>query len=202
MGARAFTDEERAYLLSLPAVTSVKGNRITYSQAFRHQCMERYRAGESPSALFSEAGLDPDLIGHKRIERAFARWRRGGRAESGDARDDDSGDDVLGQRDLYRQIGVLQTKVVVLERLLGQQGALEAQGGVPKTKRFELIDDLRAEFCELCVSSACEVLNVSVGGYYRWRAANGGAAREEEPQNEVALRAELPGCDAGDGAPA
>ena len=33
------------------------------------------RAGEKPTALFREAGLDPKLIGYKRIERAFARWR-------------------------------------------------------------------------------------------------------------------------------
>ena len=36
----------------------------------------RYHAGESPVELFREAGLDPSLIGYKRIERCFARWRK------------------------------------------------------------------------------------------------------------------------------
>ncbi len=179
MGARAFTEEERAYLLSLPAVVSVKGNRITYSRAFRRQCMERYRVGESPSALFSEAGLDPELIGYKQIERAFARWRRCGRKESDEPGDRAASDEILGQRDLYRQIAALQTKVAVLERLVDQQGVLERQGGIPKAKRFALIEELRAEHHRLSVSSACETLGVSVGGYYRWRSAQGKADSTE-----------------------
>ena len=74
--ARTFTARERAYLLSLAAVESVDGaSRVHYADWFRDECMRRYRAGEKPTALFREAGLDPKLIGYKRIERAFARWR-------------------------------------------------------------------------------------------------------------------------------
>lgn len=50
--------------------------RITYTESFKHNCMRRYHAGESPVELFREAGLDPSLIGYKRIERCFARWRK------------------------------------------------------------------------------------------------------------------------------
>ena len=74
--ARAFTAGQRAYLCSLDAVDRVDGSsRIYYADWFRVECMRRYRMGEKPSALFREAGLDPKLVGHKRIERAFARWR-------------------------------------------------------------------------------------------------------------------------------
>ena len=74
--ARAFTAGQRAYLCSLDAVDNVDGSsRIYYADWFRVECMRRYRMGEKPSALFREAGLDPKLVGHKRIERAFARWR-------------------------------------------------------------------------------------------------------------------------------
>lgn len=31
--------------------------------------------GESPTRMFRTAGLDPGLIGRKRIGRAYARWR-------------------------------------------------------------------------------------------------------------------------------
>ena len=74
--ARVFTPEEREYLVSLAAVDGVDGSsRIHYADWFRVECMRRYRAGARPTALFREAGLDPGLVGHKRIERAFARWR-------------------------------------------------------------------------------------------------------------------------------
>ena len=76
-GARGFTAGQRAYLQSLAAVDAVDGrSRIYYADWFRVGCMRRYRAGEKPVDLFREAGLDPKLIGYKRIERAFARWRR------------------------------------------------------------------------------------------------------------------------------
>ena len=70
-----FTLRERAYLESLPAVSRVTATRIHYTDAFRDECLRRYRNGEHPVDLFRQAGLDPKLIGYKRIERCFARWR-------------------------------------------------------------------------------------------------------------------------------
>ena len=76
MVGRVFTAGELAYLRSLDAVDRVDGSsRIYYADWFRVECMRRYQAGEKPTVLFREAGLDPRLVGHKRIERAFARWR-------------------------------------------------------------------------------------------------------------------------------
>ncbi|MBW3095506.1 hypothetical protein KIH75_09235 [Bifidobacterium sp. 64T4] len=71
-----FTIKERAYLSSLPAVKNVSATRIKYEDWFRTECMCRYEAGESPVAIFREAGLDPELIGYKRIERCIARWKK------------------------------------------------------------------------------------------------------------------------------
>lgn len=71
-----FTIKERAYLSSLPAVKNVSATRIKYEEWFRTECMCRYDAGESPVAIFREAGLDPELIGYKRIERCIARWKK------------------------------------------------------------------------------------------------------------------------------
>ena len=36
----------------------------------------RADAGESPTYLFREAGLGPEFIGEKRIERCMDRWRK------------------------------------------------------------------------------------------------------------------------------
>jgi len=71
-----FTAKERAYLASLPAVKSVSASHIHYTDQFRLEVMCRYSMGESPSAIFREAGLDPKLIGYKRVERCIARWKQ------------------------------------------------------------------------------------------------------------------------------
>ncbi|MBW3092508.1 hypothetical protein KIH79_06025 [Bifidobacterium sp. 82T10] len=70
-----FTDEQRAYLESLPAVVSVSGNRIAFHQWFREDFLRRVDAGEGPVAIFRAAGLDPSIVGYKRIERCTSRWR-------------------------------------------------------------------------------------------------------------------------------
>ena len=64
-----FTTKERAYLMTLPAVESVTQERIFYSERFKAECMRRYHAGESPTKIFNDAGLNSSLIGYKRIER-------------------------------------------------------------------------------------------------------------------------------------
>ena len=67
--------EELRMLRDLPAVANVSKDRITYSNAFKQVCVIRYLAGESPTKIFREAGLPPELIGYKRIERSVARWK-------------------------------------------------------------------------------------------------------------------------------
>lgn len=78
-----FTEEERRRLQTLPAVARVTETRITYTKAFREECMARYWRGESGTQIFREAGLGPEVIGHKRIERCLARWRDGDAAFAG-----------------------------------------------------------------------------------------------------------------------
>ena len=70
-----FSAQEIEYLRSVPAVLNVTANRITYTDSFKSACLERYLDGESPVRMFREAGMPPELIGYKRIERCFARWK-------------------------------------------------------------------------------------------------------------------------------
>lgn len=70
-----FTDAQMRYLRSLPAVAAVSRTRIVYADEFKQACLERYLAGDSPVRMFREAGLDPKLVGYKRIEHCFARWK-------------------------------------------------------------------------------------------------------------------------------
>ena len=72
MGMTGFSDAEMALLSGLDAVAWVTRTRITYKDSFKREAIERYRRGESPVRIFREAGLDPRIIGNKRI----ARWKR------------------------------------------------------------------------------------------------------------------------------
>ena len=74
-GGGLLSSEEIQLLRRLPAVSNVTHTRITYSDVFKQVCTIRYLAGESPTKIFREAGLPPDLIGYKRIERSVARWK-------------------------------------------------------------------------------------------------------------------------------
>lgn len=67
--------DELQMLRDLPAVANVSKDRITYSNAFKQVCVIWYLTGESPTKIFREAGLPPELIGYKRIERSVARWK-------------------------------------------------------------------------------------------------------------------------------
>lgn len=58
----------------------------------------------------------------------------------------------------------------MLRGVVALSGALD-RGGVRKTRRFELIEELRQKDPDLVVSVACEALGVSLSGYYRWRAS-------------------------------
>lgn len=93
-GGGSFTLEEAAYLRSLSAVSEVSPVRITYSEEFKRSCVRRYKAGESPVRIFREAGLDPSLIGYKRIERCVARWKASGKYADASEQADDAPQDA------------------------------------------------------------------------------------------------------------
>lgn len=72
---RRFTQTEVYYLNTLPAVERASMDRITYSKEFQVRCMAQYLRGNGPTSIFASAGLDPKIMGGKRIERAIARWK-------------------------------------------------------------------------------------------------------------------------------
>ena len=71
--AEAATYRQHSGMLALLAHIRT---RITYTDSFKREAVTRYRRGESPVRIFREAGLDPRIIGNKRIERCIARWKR------------------------------------------------------------------------------------------------------------------------------
>ncbi|PLS29444.1 hypothetical protein [Bifidobacterium parmae] len=89
--APMFSAAQITYLSGLPAVISVGPSRIRYAKGFQRACLRRYLNGANPTDLFRKAGLDPAVIGAKRIERCFQRWRSNAALllESDDAGDDE-----------------------------------------------------------------------------------------------------------------
>ena len=136
MARRPFTEEERAYLLSLPAVASIEGDTIKYARSFRNECMRRYYARESPTEIFRSAGLDPQVLGRKHIEGAISRWSQA--RTDGEGAQERAAVTAAEQRDLHQQIRALTSEIEVLRGVVALSGALD-RGGVRKTRRFELI---------------------------------------------------------------
>lgn len=77
-----FDDEQMQLLRRLPAVRAVTRTRIYYTREFRDEFLRRSAAGQSPTSIFRAFGLDPQVIGAKRIERCADRWRREAQRET------------------------------------------------------------------------------------------------------------------------
>lgn len=76
MGRGYFNEKERELLLKNPFVSDVDEKRIIYANEFKRYFIEKYLAGEKPTAIFRSAGFDIGVLGDKRIESASARWRQ------------------------------------------------------------------------------------------------------------------------------
>lgn len=70
-----FTEEETVYLNSLDAVLETDGTTIRWNPCFRDEYLRRHALGEGPSRIFRSAGVGPEVIGRKRMERCCERWR-------------------------------------------------------------------------------------------------------------------------------
>ena len=123
-GGGAFSDEEIQLLRGLPAVANVTRNRITYSDAFKQLCTIRYLAGESPTKIFREAGLPPELVGYKRIERSVARWKAA-------AIKSVSGNDHLDDSEIIAQLVERYKRIFVTRRNLDNMASGDPDSSVP-----------------------------------------------------------------------
>ncbi|WP_301894851.1 HTH domain-containing protein [Bifidobacterium angulatum] len=123
-GGGAFTDEEIQLLRGLPAVANVTRDRITYSDTFKQVCTIRYLAGESPTKIFREAGLPPDLVGYKRIERSVTRWKAA-------AIKSVSGNDYLDDSEIIARLVERYKRTLVMRRNLGNKASGVPDSSVP-----------------------------------------------------------------------
>lgn len=75
MGRGLLNEKELEIIRKNPYVSDADESRIIYTNEFKHLFMKEYNSGKKPSQIFREAGLPPEILGSKRIERACFRWR-------------------------------------------------------------------------------------------------------------------------------
>lgn len=114
---KQLTEADVKRLLRLDAVDSVINGRIAYSPEFKDEAIRRYLDGETPNEIFRSFGLDPELIGRKRIERCMSRWtegmpRRSIRTPTGKER--------LTYKELKRQLEKAKLENIMLKAELGK----------------------------------------------------------------------------------
>ena len=64
------------------AVLKVSGTRIRWTDEFKVHLLRELLDGRSPTEVFRTAGLPPELIGRKRIERCASHARQDGRVRA------------------------------------------------------------------------------------------------------------------------
>ena len=105
-------------------MSEATAKRITYTDDFKRYCVVHYNEGASPVRMVREAGLDPALIGYKRIERSVARWKA-------DAIKSVSGNDHLDDSEIIAQLVERYKRTLVTRRNLDNIASDVPDSSVP-----------------------------------------------------------------------
>lgn len=73
MGNHYFTDEQIKILESNPYIQKITYKSIKYSQHFKEEFWRLYSQGKTPSSILSSFGIDPHILGQKRISNIVQR---------------------------------------------------------------------------------------------------------------------------------
>lgn len=199
MSKQLFSLEQIKQLQKNPHVWKVSERTITYSDAFKSQCIDEYLAGKTPRQIFEEYGFEIKVLGMKRVEQASSRWRKAyeknGLIGLTDTRKTSSG------RPLKRELmmtEILERQAARIELLEGQVEMLKKLEATERRllnhcqklsthKIFQLISDTLNLFpFERMVTYFCTLLNVSRLGYYNYLKTS--EARAAKEQNDLAAR--------------
>ena len=63
-----FTQEQKNLLQANTCVKSVTDSTVRFTDDFKKQFYQRYRAGTAPAVIFAENGISPEILGESRIE--------------------------------------------------------------------------------------------------------------------------------------
>lgn len=76
MGINYFTDEQVALLKDNPYIENITNKSIKYSKQFKEEFWNRYTQGEPPSAIVLSFGIDPKILGRKRMSNIVQRIKK------------------------------------------------------------------------------------------------------------------------------
>jgi transposase len=73
---KVFTESEMKQLEANQHVHSVTKNAITYVPSFKLAAVNAYLQGQTPQAIFIEAGFDLSIIDPRKPRKCLQRWRK------------------------------------------------------------------------------------------------------------------------------
>ena len=126
MGKNYFTPEQVEELRKNKYIKHVSEKAITYTEEFKERFMLEYNSGKLPSQILLEMGLNPKILGKKRLDGIVATIKRQSVSPTGfkDTRADSSGKPLtreLSQEELIerqkQEIELLKAKVEYLSLL-------------------------------------------------------------------------------------
>ena len=113
MGVNYFTDEQVEILKSNPYIEKVSNKSIKYSKQFKEEFWILYSKGESPSQILIKFGIDPKILGQKRISNIVHRIKMEANRLEGfeDTRKNNSGRPATKHMTPEEKIAYLEHKV-------------------------------------------------------------------------------------------
>lgn len=76
MGKNYFTEEQRRELETNPYIQKVSEKSITYEKTFKEKFKEDYQRGKLPKEILVDMGIDPKVLGNRRIDGLVARMKQ------------------------------------------------------------------------------------------------------------------------------
>jgi len=189
-----FSQKDIEKLKNNPNVKRVSELAITYTDEFKKKFIEEYLSGKLPNEIFEECGLDVDVLGRKRIQKASERWRnsyeKNGILGLTDTRKTASGrplerelsqEEIIERQEakiklLEAQVNLLKKADMIERRLINQNINLKT------SEIFQLIHEtIIQNGLKNMIKYFCTLLDVSRSGYYSYlKATNSRISREQE----------------------
>jgi hypothetical protein len=76
MGKNHFTEDQRDELEKNPYIQKVSEKSITFEKAFKEKFIEEYQKGKLPKVILIDMGIDPWVLGKKRIDSLVKRLKQ------------------------------------------------------------------------------------------------------------------------------
>lgn len=83
MSKKLFTEQELQELNKIAYVEKATQKSVKFTVEFKLHFLEEYAKGTVAKVIFEKAGINPTVLGDKRIEQCTSRWRRQGKRENG-----------------------------------------------------------------------------------------------------------------------